>query len=165
VIALIVGARGAGKSTVGKMLESYGFSICMNEARYIKAEPNKGEKARDLVYRDAYSEVSELVRRGLNVSCEFTGTDKRWPSFKESLSEGFPLVVIKVECPPLMAAQRVDKRGWANHSFSSSGELTRIQNKSRDILFDFRVDNSGSLQDTEKQVLRIINQCVGDKNG
>jgi len=157
-VVFIIGSRGSGKSTVRTFFEQAGFLGSSQEAKYLKyagCSTRRTSKMRDAVYEEAYREIRNLISNG-NVVYELTGTDKRWPILKDRIAKSHKVYSVKVDCPANVALKRVLARGWDNLARSSEKELYRIQFRSFILPSDFIIDNSGSLKDTQKQVMEII---------
>lgn len=160
LILLIIGAKGAGKTSVMKVLQSHGFIGITNESKYLQygamypdRDINKDEAIQDKIYSEVEQEITEAVKCG-NVAYEATGTNKRWSMLKKRLQN--PHFTIKVVCPADIVLERLRKRIWDENYAATQGHITNVQKKSHHTPCDFTIDNSGPIEALEPQVSDIL---------
>lgn len=169
LIFMIVGARGCGKTKVRELVENFGFLPVDNEKLYLKygalypdKVANEDSEIQDLIYQDAQNEIAEKATRG-DVVYESTGTNDRWVNMKDAIAKHHSVLVCKVMCKSIVAEERMVARGWDNN-YPSSQEYTKgILSKSDGIVYDFLVENDGTIKDLYEKVLRIMRKIIHAK--
>jgi|GEM_PF-5630834 len=166
-LLLVIGDQGSGKSSVvDYLVKEHGFIAVRNESLYIRYQREVGgyvstdKSVVGRVYRDAEAEIRSLLKSS-DVVHEATGAKPEWRSFYGRLTDMDPVTVM-VECPFNAAMSRrsvQDMSGKAAEPEDHARYLHDMLVKSG-IEPDFRINNSGTLEETHKQVDRILEEMM-----
>lgn len=160
-LVAVCGVPGVGKTTVARAVarrleaELLRTDVVRKE---ILPDPEYTEEETRMVYRELFDRSRETVEGGDNVVLDGTFRSKRFRDGAASVSgrtnANFRLV--KVECSPDVVKQRIAQR--ENDESDADFEIhVKYREKFEPLERDHEtVDNSGTLEDTQKQVRRLF---------
>ncbi len=162
LVVMVVGEKGAGKSAVCRAFRRAGFITFHNDTLYLKySRLYPGENInsrRDLqyyLYREAEDGIREALNQG-NVVYEATGTNPYWKMTRDSLASRYQVVVVKVTASPEVIKERLSSRDWRQNYPATGEHIAQVSRAAAEIAPDFTIENSGSLEELEKQVGKIL---------
>ena len=153
---LLIGPKGAGKSTLREYLEQRGFQSVYMEALYNEFDPKKNhtvdkpsEVLRDEVYQEAMNRILRFGQTG-NVVFDGTGSSPRFDAMYQAIREKTAdCVLVFVDCERDVAFQRTQNRNVSEHRPFDRAYFDKIYDdcQPRKILADFVILNNKSRED------------------
>lgn len=149
-LVLLVGPKGAGKSTLGAFLaEQTGAAFVRVEPIYLGVlRANPGVDPATLEPAGFGAILTELVRVGETaplLCIESTGAAGYFPMFLSQLRERFRITIVRVSAPAETCVERVRTRVAAGHipvSDDRVREINRVAESVR-LPWDLEIDNDG----------------------
>jgi 6,7-dimethyl-8-ribityllumazine synthase len=152
-VLLIIGAKGAGKSTLREWLEAQGWKSVYVEALYEEFDSARAhtvdkssEDLRDLVYNTARDRIIKFSKTN-NVVFDGTGSSHRFDPFYQSVREACGRVrVVFIDADAELAYTRTQQRNTAAHRPFDRTYFDRIYNdtRARKQQADFVIKNNGT---------------------
>jgi len=153
-ILILVGLKGAGKSTIGKLLEKeLGISFLRVEPIYLRAiqeNPDLTPLELEPVGFGAILEAVDLLAKTNNVIClESTGTAEYFSEFLSRLEEKYRIYLIRIEAPADVCMKRVFSRDKTDHIPVSDERLRYINQVAATVSlsWDMEIDNTSQRND------------------
>jgi chloramphenicol 3-O-phosphotransferase len=169
-IILLVGQKGAGKTTIGERLAHLSGIIFLRvEPIYLsvlQANPNLSPKEIEPIGFGAILDaVEELARHSPVICMETTGTAGYFPEFLRRLQAGYRLHTVRVGAPAEVCLERVRRRDQTNHipvSDERVREINRIAAKVS-LEWSLEVDNpeDGDLDLIAEAIARLLKTGQG----
>lgn len=156
MIILLIGPKGAGKSTLREWLEERGFRSVYMEALYDEFDRARehtvdrpSDNLRDFVYQTARDRVLNLAGT-LNVVFDGTGSSSRFDSFLSTMKDsGHPSYLVFVDAGRELAYFRTQQRDVETHRPFDRGSFDRTYDdcQVRKSQADLILHNDGSKAD------------------
>ena len=155
VIYLLVGAKGSGKTYIGRLLERElkieFLEVEQKLIEYIASSKFKSEQ----LPKDGYEIECKWIRESLQskdeVISEATGSSKHLPEFISQLKAKYCLKLIRIKCPLETCLKRVMERPKSGQFALSNYKIKSINNLSHKVKLDWdlEIDNSGTFSDSD----------------
>lgn len=168
-VIVLVGPKGAGKSTIGALLErEMGMSFVRVEPIYLgmlRSHPNVDPALLEPVGFAAILQELDRVAGSEGAVCiESTGAAGYFPTFLAQLQARHRVTLVRVNAPAGTCVERVRTRDAVGH-IPVSDERVREINRAADgvrLAWDVEVDNSGerSAEDVARELARALVRVV-----
>ena len=163
IVILLVGQKGAGKTTIGGILERrLGIAFLRVEPIYLavmNANPGLAQhELEPLGFGAILDAVEELAANRPVICLETTATAGYFPEFLSRLQAGYRLCLVRVIASSDECLSRVQTRDSANHIPVSDDRVREINRIAAQVAlpWNLELNNSGSL-DKDAVVLAIKN--------
>jgi shikimate kinase len=164
-IYILIGAKGSGKSFVGKLAEKE-FGIPFLSVENLVKDIKKDREVTNELYRiEAFAVIENNVREFLSenssVIFESVGVTHQFDTMLESLKEDFNVITIGIKTDPNLCLERFRTRDSSNHVNLSVEEVKMINSAfyNKNMRMDFIIDNNNKSADEIIAVLdNIINR-------
>lgn len=166
LILLLVGLKGAGKTTIGRLLErELGIRFTPVDlilVRLRKAQPHLSwpefeEQALTLIL----DSVRDLTRSGDAVCLEATGTTGYFPALLEELQRAFRVLFIRVSAPTETCFRRAQARDASAHLAISDDRLREINLLAEKVRLDWDLEIDNALEWNEQAIIGGVTALVG----
>ena len=155
VIYLLVGAKGSGKTYLGRLLaREFDIEFLEVEKRlieYIASSEFKSEQLPKDGYEIEEKWISEALQSKDEVISEATGSSKYLSEFISQLKAKYSLRLIRVKCPLETCFRRLKKRPKTDQFVVSDYKIKSINNLSHNLKLDWvlEIDNSGTVSELD----------------
>jgi cytidylate kinase len=160
-IVLLVGPKGAGKTTIGALLaRELQVAFLRVEPIYLRtihAHPDLPQtELEPLGFGAILAAVDDLARTSRVVCFESTGTAGYFPEFLRRLRARYRVYLIRVFAPLEECRWRVLHRDATNHIPVSDDRLQEINRRAAGVMlaWDLEIDNSGT--DNERAIVDAV---------
>ncbi len=146
---LLVGPKGAGKSTVGTLLASeLGIYFLRVEPLFLEVRASLGSAHPDYErqgFLSVLSGVADTLATHATVCLESTGASTLFPWFLSELERLAHVVLIRVSAPPQLCSARVQSRDKSVHIPVSDDQVVRINTLAFAVSlpWSLEIDNGG----------------------
>ena len=167
-VVLLIGAKGAGKTTLGELLgkrlnarfldvERLLIEYCEKHSIHPNEIPSHG-------FGIEFDEIEKILSNENIVIAEATGSSEYLPQYIDNIKEKFKLVAIKIECNPEICIQRIKSRSNQNNFHVDEETISKIYTKTEAFELDwaFKLDTTNSF-DIES-ICEQISKYVAIKN-
>lgn len=167
-IVLLVGPKGAGKSTLGALLErDLGARFIRVESIYLQvlqAHPNVDPASLEPLGFEAILKELDCVAQSNRVVCiESTGTAGYFPTFLARLQAQHRVTLVRVVALAEICIARVKRRDAIGHIAVSDERVREINRVAASVRmpWDIEVNNSGeqSAEDVAQEIARALGRA------
>ena len=139
-VVVLVGPKGAGKSTLGRALEHAGFARFVDVESIFLALPDD-QRTPEIGYRALLRELENEPRAA---TIELTGAAPEALELIEELRARRPVRLIRVDAPKDLCIERVKERDPAGHLPSDDALVAEVHRRSAalELNYDLAVDGA-----------------------
>lgn len=166
-LLLLVGLKGAGKTFIGGVLESYlRVKFLRIEPLFLdlmRSQPSlEGVDLERRGFQIVLNHLDELARNDPVLCIESTGVALTFSEFLATLQRHFRVILVHVKAPPETCIQRVMNRDSSAHIPVSDHRLREINDRAAQVRlpWDLEIDNS-TFQTETAIVERVVAGSAG----
>ncbi len=148
-VIVLVGPKGAGKTTIGRFLEAeLGIEFFCVEPLFLEVRARLGASHPDLErqgFEAVLASLGDALARSAVVCFDSTGASARFPWLLSELGKLARVVLIRVLADPAQCLERVRQRNAALHIPIADAAIERINDVAArvELPWDAKLDNRG----------------------